>query len=748
VNVRGARRFGIEEREEDDETPPRVTGSTAPEPRDRIWRIIGGIALVTFVVHVVAAARMRGPIINGDESGYLGNARYLVQGVGRTHAGYAAGYSVLLTPAAFLSHDPLTAYHLSLVVNALLAASIPLLGVFLARRVLPSTPPVALVGTALLLVLYPGWAVIANLTLSENALVPAVLATACVIATAGESLPRWCLAAALASYTSFVSPRGLVVVLAFGIACVVATQPWKSRTPGIPALLLALVLTLAARGLNVAIAGTSHVPGVSDGFGSQVFRPLIHPGLWRDALANVIGRSVYSSIATFGTVVVGVVVLSSAWARRKVAAASDALAPVAVFAVPVLVLTLVLGAFASAKAASTATDYLVYGRYVDAVLAPVLAVGAAWLFGRVTSPAPRTQVRQALALGAVLAVAVGVFALVRPAGAPGAHLNVANALALRIFLVHVHRTLPVVMFAAVATTTLGLIVFALERRVGAIAILVFLAWSSWTAFDDYVVPGSAARAQQRVLVAAITRLRVAGVDTSCVVVDSDPPSPSKWHLGNDAFLVPTSTFSAVVPPDPDCGPLVVSAKADVNTRFPGARPVSYENNVAMGLWVIEPRVAEPARAEITSSGLLGPVPVTAALPESAYRSSIVLTAREMTVRNLQFRVELTHVGQGSPWPGSYSLVQPKGVGLVHLSVVLAGPNGLSVPTKGCSVPRTMLPGDTLSIDCNVRIAPADTARLKKATGPFTLGVELEQLGVTKFSEKGDLDATLRVDLRP
>jgi hypothetical protein len=747
VNVRGARRFGVEEREEDDDTTPRVTGSTPAPPPDRIWPITGGIAFATFVVHVIAAARMSGPIINGDESGYLGNARYLVQGIGRTHAGYAAGYSVLLTPAAFLSRDPLTAYHLSLVVNALLAASVPVLGVFLARRVLPSTPPAALVATALLLVLYPGWAVIANLTLSENALVPAVLATACVIATAGESLPRWCLAAALASYTSFVSPRGLVVVLAFGIACVASTRPWKSRAPGVPALLLALVLTLAARGLNVAIAGTSHVPGVSDGFGSQVFQPLIHPGLWRDAAANIIGRSVYSSIATFGTVIVGAVVLSTAVTRRKVAAASDALAPVAVFAVPVLILTLVLGAFASAKVASTATDYLVYGRYVDAVLAPVLAVGGAWLFGRVTSRAPRTQIRQALALGAALAVAVAVFALVRPAGAPGAQLNVANALALRIFLVHVHRTLPVVLFAAVATTTLGLIVFAIDRRVGAIAILVFLAWSSWTAFDDYVVPGSAARAQQRVLVAAIDRLRAAGVDTSCVVVDTNPPRPSKWHLGNDAFLVPTSTFSTAVPNDPDCGPLVVSSAADVNTRFPGARPVSYENHVALALWVIEPRVAQPARNEISSSGLLGPVPVTGALPDAAYHSSILLTSRAMTVRNLHFGVELTHVGQGSPWPGSYSLVQPKGVGLVHLSVVLAGPNGLSVSTKGCSVPRTMLPGDTLSIDCNVRIAPADTARLQRATGPFTLGVELEQLGVVKFSEKGDLGATLPVTLR-
>jgi hypothetical protein len=511
-----------------------------------------------------------------------------------------------------------------------------------------------------------------------------------------------------------------------------------------PALVLALLLTAAARGLNVAIAGTSHIPGVSDGFGSQVFRPLIHPGLWRDALANVVGRSVYSSIATSGTVIFGSAVLGAGLMRHRVRAAAGALPSVAAFAVPVLLLTLVLGAFASAKVASTATDYLVYGRYVDAVLAPVVAVGSAWLFGRLTSVSTRTRVLQAAALGGLLALAVAVFALVRPAGAPGAQLNVANVLGLRIFLVHVHRTLPVVLLAGVVTTTLGLIVVALDRRIGAAAILLFLAWSSWTAFDQYVVPGSVARSEQHVLVAAIDRLRATGVDTSCIVVDN--PLPSKWHLGNDAFLAPTSDFSAATPPDPECGPLVVSGSADVNTRFPGARPVSYENRVPMSLWVIEPAVPQPARDALLTGGLLGPVPVTAALPPTAYRSSIVLTARETTVRNLHFGARVTHRGQGAPWPGSYSLVQPKGVGLVHLSVKLTGPNGLSIATKGCSVPKTMLPGDTVLIDCNVRLTPADTARLGGVDGPFTLQVGLEQLGVAAFSARGDAVATLAVTL--
>ena len=69
----------------------------------RAWVLIGLVSVATLVVHVVAASRMRVPIIQADEAGYLGNARYIAQGIGRTGAGYAAGYSLLLAPAALLS---------------------------------------------------------------------------------------------------------------------------------------------------------------------------------------------------------------------------------------------------------------------------------------------------------------------------------------------------------------------------------------------------------------------------------------------------------------------------------------------------------------------------------------------------------------------------------------------------------------------------------------------------------------------
>jgi hypothetical protein len=712
------------------------------DDRARIIAVAFGVG--TFVAHVVVASRMRVPIIQADEGAYLGNARYIAQGFGRTSAGYAAGYSLLLVPPALISHDPLTAYHLSLVVNALLAASLPVLGCFLVRRVLPETPTAALVGAALVLVVYPGWSAISNLTLSENALIPAVLATACVISVAGESLPRWCFAAVLASYASWVSPRGILVVGAFAFACVMSTRPWRSWTPGVPALVVTLVVTVAGRAANIAIAGTSRIVGVRDGTGFQLFHALFHPSLWGATVANILGRIVYTSTATLGVFVVGSVILAAALSGRRIASASSALVPVAAFAVPALFLTLFLSATSAVEVPVADQGYFIYGRYVDAVLAPVLVIGAAWLFARATVLERRFEMLRVIALGAALAVAVAVFALLRPRTFPRAPLNIANVVALRVYLLYLHRSLPVVLLAAVVVMTAALILVVIDRRVGAAAMVVFLAWSSWIVYNGYEVRDSIGRAQQHVLVEAVQRLHALGVDTSCVIVDNTP-KPSGWHLANYELLVPASDFA--IKPPAHCGPLVLSAAAPVDDRFPGARPVSYENFVALGLWVVVPSVPHPVRDALLSSGLVGPVLVTAALPDAAYHSSIQLAARTTTTRQLRISVRLAHSGSGAPWAGSFSGIQPGRVGTVRLLVTLFDRSGRMLMSAPCNVTRTMLPGDTVKIDCVVPLVPARATAPVLAPGPYTVHVELTQVGVTKFAARGDRVASLAVTLK-
>jgi hypothetical protein len=713
---------------------------------DRARNIVGGVAVATFIVHVLESVRMRGPIIQADEGAYLGNARYIAQGIGRTHIGYSAGYSLLLAPPAFISHDPLTAYHLSLVVNALLAASVPLLGYFLARRVLPDASTAALVGAALVLVVYPGWSALANLTLSENALIPAVLATACVIAVAGQSLPRWCLAGAIASYTSWVSPRGVIVVASFTFACVVSTRAWRSSFPGGPAILVAIVLTVAGRMLNVAVAGTTRISGVSDGTGIQVFHALFHPHLWAATVANLLGRIIYTSTATLGLAVFGAVVLTIALLGRRIPAASKALVPVAAFAAPAFILTLLLSATSAVEIPVADQGYFIYGRYVDGVLGPVLVIGAAWLFGNARVIRRSHELVRAIALGAALLVAVPLFALLRPRTFPRAPLNIANVLALRVYILHLHRSLPVVLLATVAVMTVALVLMVLDRRVGAAAMILFLSWSSWIVYNGYEVADSVGRARQRVLLEAFDRLRKIGVDASCVEVDNAPKPPG-WHLANYKFLLPTSDFQPIDTAPADCGPLLLSASPQVAARFDSARPVSYENYVPLGLWVVVARVPAPVRNRLATSGLLGPVPVTAALPAAAYRSSLTLVARKATTTQLRLAVQLTHAGSGAPWPGSLSYVQPGRIGTVRLVITLDDRAGRARVAYTCPIPRTMLPDDRVYIDCVVPLVPIHVRGPVLSPGPYTVRVELEQLGVTKFAAKGDRAATLAVTLR-
>jgi hypothetical protein len=294
--------------------------------------------------------------------------------------------------------------------------------------------------------------------------------------------------------------------------------------------------------------------------------------------------------------------------------------------------------------------------------------------------------------------------------------------------------------------TVALVLTVADRRVGAAAMILFLSLSSWIVYNGYEVADSIGRARQHVLLDAFDRLRKMGVDASCVLVDNAPKPPG-WHLANYKFLVPTSDFETIDAAPAGCGPLLLSASPQIAARFPGARPVSYENYVPLGLWVVVPHVSAAVRDALATSGLLGPLPVTAAFPTAAYRSSMTLVVRKAITTQLRLLVQLTHTGSGAPWPGSLSFIQPGGIGTVRLIITLEDPAGRAHIAYACPIPRTMLPGDRVGIDCVVPLVPAHARGPVLAPGPYTVRVELDQLGVTKFVAKGDHAATVAVTLR-
>src|SRR5579862_693385 len=105
---------------------------------ERRFPLVVGVALVALVVlHAALNHGIPAPQIHADEGGYLGDARYLASGYGRSGVGYYAGYSLFLVPAAWLTSSSLAFYHAALYSNAALALAAPLLALGLSRILFP-----------------------------------------------------------------------------------------------------------------------------------------------------------------------------------------------------------------------------------------------------------------------------------------------------------------------------------------------------------------------------------------------------------------------------------------------------------------------------------------------------------------------------------------------------------------------------------------------------------------------------------
>src|SRR3954470_7752359 len=138
-------------------------------------RLLAG-TFVLFSARLILSLIRTGPVLVADETGYLTNARVLAGGLaGQLEQApfYRAGYSLLIAPLVELG-SPSFAYHLVLVLNAALAASVfPLLYLLLTRFGGVRREPAlwAALGGAV----YPALTVLSQVAMSENALFPLVV---------------------------------------------------------------------------------------------------------------------------------------------------------------------------------------------------------------------------------------------------------------------------------------------------------------------------------------------------------------------------------------------------------------------------------------------------------------------------------------------------------------------------------------------------------------------------------------------
>ena len=333
--------------------------------------------LALFVLRLALSLVRTGPVLVADEVGYLTNARVIAGGVsGQLEIApfYRGGYSLLIAPMAALDSHPTLAYHLILVLNAALAASVlPLLYLLLTRfgRVSPQVAIYAALAGAL----YPALTALSQIAMSENILFPLV----CVwliafggLVNATESRSRLLWAAGFGAATGAlwaVHNRMAVAVLLAIMALV--WLAWRRRLAPVAlgaALAVIAAVILGTHFLDDFVVAHNYGGSAVDELSERSHELFRFAGL-RTAFANLLGQSWYLLVATFG--LAAAAAADFFWRRRR----DDEEGPSPVLGALLALTAGLLLVSASAFPERTRPDMLIYGRYAEVVAPALVAFG-------------------------------------------------------------------------------------------------------------------------------------------------------------------------------------------------------------------------------------------------------------------------------------------------------------------------------------------------------------------------------------
>jgi hypothetical protein len=370
--------------------------------------------LILFLGRLVISFVRSGPVLFADEIGYLANARVLAGGVAgqlEQAAFYRGGYSLLIAPLLKLTSNPEVVYHLALVLNAALAASVfPLLYVLLTRFV--GVAPRIAIWAAFAGAVYPAITVLSQITMSENALFPLVCAW--LIAFGGVITSRtlrsgllWAAAVGASAAALWMVHNRMIAVVVV-TAAVVAWFGMRRRLHPAAALTVLLVLGAgmwATQLLDAFLLDHNYGSRTNDEMADRV-SALLHGHAPLTVAANLLGHTWYLIASSFG---LAAVVLSRAVtiARGGLAGEPKQTAPSLSPVIPILLIVTAMLLLVSAAAfpVRVRPDMLIYGRYVEVVTPPLIALGLATLAcHEMSSRVPRALMTFALVTAAMVLI--------------------------------------------------------------------------------------------------------------------------------------------------------------------------------------------------------------------------------------------------------------------------------------------------------------------------------------------------------
>jgi hypothetical protein len=293
------------------------------ERKRKTWLILGTCYLVLVCIHSLMVLWMKGPIYVADETGYLGNARFLIgKGVMPNMVGsafYHAGYSLLISPAFWFSSDPKEIYIFVLVINGLLTSSLLLFLFYWLKKFFLIDTKYSLLAS-FTTCLYPAFLLNSNIAVSENALIPLWILPMIFLylMIKHESFLWGILFGFSVSFLYTVHPRSLVLLPVSGLYLVGLTLfrilPGRITVVSFLSLLINSFVTRELnRYLQVLGWGGGGTPSRS-----QLLGTFLDSNGMIKIMINMVGQLWYITVSTYGLWFVGfLIIVIKIWKYRS-----------------------------------------------------------------------------------------------------------------------------------------------------------------------------------------------------------------------------------------------------------------------------------------------------------------------------------------------------------------------------------------------------------------------------------------------
>lgn len=674
-----------------------------------------------------------------DELGYLGNARYLANGSGLVatagRAPYKVGYPLLLVPAARLCDGragPLR--RAAQLVNAILAAAMIPLGVWLGSRLRPRLAFADLLAAATCVALYPALSLYATTAMAFNLLATGYLAYLCLAraATAAAARPLpWLLWGTVAGALYVAHERALPwlgTALVAALAAATKARRWQ------PLLLLPAAIATSGLQLVVTVPG-----GAYDTAGTAVTTIATALRATGTLVATACGQPWYLWLATGGLLVTG---LTAAVTGCR---GADRLRGPGLFWWAVTgsaVGTCALSVLHMAHRQEPRFTHWIYGRYNESVVAGILLIALLALAGGTPAQRARTVWRgSAVALAGLAALTLPLRLLWTPRIGPPFGFN---AIATCFYdLVIGWGLLRAAALAASVALALAL-AYGRSWRLGLVATSALFVAMTAAAGHSYWLPKTRDRSRERQLVRVVHEIAPARRH-----LDYDRRDWPSFYFYNNSFLLPDWSLAVadVAHDAHPVGDLVVSSRRDLGSAVPGARLVGLERLPSgyppyiQGLWVRPGSLADTLAAR----GWLMPAAFPCRLDEADLAARLELAgladgARITSGAAIPLELWLEHRGS-APWPDRHGWRRRAHTVAVALRWHPADDHGAST-LRLLELPRMLYPGEHVRLPAVAWATADDGSPLPP--GAYHLVVSVAQRNQAAVPVDGPVSLTRRV----